>query len=398
VLAKEAAEVANKAKTAFLANMSHELRTPLNGILGYAQILQRNRDLDTRQIAGLNVIQQSGEHLLRLINDILDTAKIEAGKQELNPSNVWLKGFLSSLCEVIEPKAAAKAVTFVCDLAPNLPDIVRVDERRLRQVLLNLLANAVKFTDQGRIVLAVTFSPPSRLTFQVRDTGIGIAMEDLQVVFQPFEQVGDVKRHVGGTGLGLMISRQFVRLMGSDIEVSSRLGEGSTFRFSLEVETSTSQEVQTTPAPRIVAYTGERRTVLVVDDVAENRAVLRDMLGELNFTIAEAANAREALAAAESQRLDLILMDVYMPEIDGLEVIRRVRRDPRLAKLPIISVSASTSKGDEVSCLAAGANAFLPKPVDERQLLAKIATLLELEWITIQEEQRSAGRTHSDER
>ncbi len=187
VVAKEAAEVANKAKSVFLANMSHELRTPLNGILGYAQILKRNRNLDARQAAGLNVIQQSGEHLLRLINDILDTAKIEAGKQELHPTDIWLKGFLQTLVEVIEPKAAAKNLQFRCEFAADLPEIVYIDERRLHQVLLNLLANAVKFTDQGEVVLAVQLAAPARLTFEVRDTGIGIAAQDLELVFRPFE-------------------------------------------------------------------------------------------------------------------------------------------------------------------------------------------------------------------
>ena len=381
VSAKETAEVANRAKTVFLANMSHELRTPLNGILGYAQILQRNRELDARQVAGLNVIQQSGEHLLRLINDILDSAKIEAGKQDLNPSDMSLKAFLESIREIVQPKAAAKGLQFACYFALNLPEVIRADERRLHQVLLNLLANAVKFTDHGRVDLDVSFAPPSRLTFAVRDTGIGIAPQDLESVFRPFGQVGEARRRLGGTGLGLMISRQFVRLMGGDIEVESRLGEGSTFRFSLDAPVGSSQE-PTAPAPRIMGYAGARRKVLVVDDIAENRALLRDLLGELNFDVLEVTDGKEALAAAESQRLDLVLMDVYMPEMDGLEVIRRLRGNPNLASLPIIVVSASASKSDEASCRAAGANGFQTKPVNEADLLREIGSLLRLEWIT----------------
>jgi signal transduction histidine kinase/ligand-binding sensor domain-containing protein len=246
VLAREAAEIATRGKDVFLANMSHELRTPLNGILGYAQILHRNGNLDARQSAGLNVIQESGEHLLRLINDILDTAKIAAGKQELVFSDVWLSGFLHSICEVIEPKAAARQLEFVRDFGPDLPEIVRVDERRLHQILLNLLSNAIKFTDRGQIVLAVKFSPPTCLSFAVRDTGAGIAPQDLELAFRPFEQVGAVKRRLGETGLGLMISRQFVRLMGSDIELESRVGEGSIFRFSIDCG-GTVQDRVTTP-------------------------------------------------------------------------------------------------------------------------------------------------------
>jgi signal transduction histidine kinase/ligand-binding sensor domain-containing protein/CheY-like chemotaxis protein len=385
VAAKEAAEIANRAKTVFLANMSHELRTPLNGILGYAQILQRNSQLSARAKNGLNVIQQSGEHLLRLINDILDSAKIEAGKQDLNPCDFSLGGFLESICEIVRPKASAKNLEFVREFAPNLPEVIHADERRLRQVLLNLLANAVKFTDRGRIGLQVGFAPPSRVTFEVRDTGIGIAPEDLQNVFRPFGQVGEMRRRLGGTGLGLMISRQFVRLMGSDIEVDSRPGVGSAFRFSLDVSVPAARAPDT-PAPRILGYAGARRKVLVVDDIGENRAVLRDMLTGLNFDIDEAQNGKEALFAAVAQPPDLILMDVYMPEMDGLEVTRQLRAHPRLAGIPVIVVSASASKSDEAACRAAGANGFVAKPVNEPELLREMGALLQLEWLVAEED------------
>ena len=380
VAAKEVAEVANRAKTLFLTSMSHELRTPLNGILGYAQLLQRARNLEPRQMGGLHVIQQSGEHLLKLINDILDSAKIEAGKEELHPSDLSLKPFLESIVAVVQQKAVAKNLRFRAEADPDLPEIIRADERRLRQVLLNLLANAVKFTDSGEVVLQVRAASASRLNFAVRDSGAGIAPKDFDTIFKPFEQVGEVRRRLGGTGLGLMISRQFVRLMGGDIEVESRLGEGSTFRFSLDVQPGKSPQ-QRVVAPRVTAYTGARRKVLVVDDIHANRAVLRDMLAELGFQVIEAANANEAMSASERERPDIILTDVYMSEIDGLELIRRLRRIPRLAGMPIIAVSASASHTDAAACLAAGANAFLPKPVVEQDLVEKIGNLLRLQWI-----------------
>ena len=217
--AKAAAETANQAKSTFLANMSHELRTPLNGILGYAQILLRDATLGERQVAGLRVIQQSGEQLLTLINDVLDFAKIEAGKQELSLTDIPLARFLRIIAEIISVKAEQKGLAFICDSAPDLPGGIRADEKRLRQALLNLLANAVKFTDQGQVTLRVRFLPPSRLRFEVQDTGIGIREDQLESIFHPFEQGGEAQRRLGGSGLGLAISQRFVRLMGGEIKV-----------------------------------------------------------------------------------------------------------------------------------------------------------------------------------
>ncbi len=368
-------------RSAFLAQMSHELRTPLNGILGYAQLLRRGKNLDERQLAGLNVIQQSGEHLLTLINDILDSAKIEAGKEELNLVDIPLKRFLRTIVEIVGVKAELKQLELVGDFAPDLPEVIRADEKRLRQVLLNLLANAVKFTDRGRVELHVHFLPPSRLCFEVRDSGIGIAEQDLETIFQPFEQVGEVQRRLGGTGLGLAISRQFVRLMGSNLEVESRVGAGSVFRFMLEVPVVNEASALPSPTNGIAGYGGTRKKVLVVDDVAENRAVLIDMLGLLGFDMFEARSGREAIAQAKALHPDLILMDVFMPDMDGLQAIGHLRQLPEFAKVPMIAVSASVSGSDEDSCLAAGASAFVPKPVDLDRLLAQIGHWLQITWI-----------------
>ena len=233
--AQRAAEAAARTKSAFLANMSHELRTPLNSILGYTQILLRNERPDEQQRTGLNAIQHSGEHLLMLINDILDFAKIEAGKQEPQLADMPLIGFLRVIADIIGIRARQKDIDFTCDMAPDLPACVRADEKRLRQVLLNLLSNAVNFTDHGQVRLRVTFSPPCRLRFEVEDTGIGISKEQLGMLFQSFEEIDDVQFRAIGTGLGLAISRQLVKMMGGDIKVESRTGEGSRLWFELDL-------------------------------------------------------------------------------------------------------------------------------------------------------------------
>jgi signal transduction histidine kinase/CheY-like chemotaxis protein len=375
----QAAEAANRAKSEFLANMSHELRTPLNGILGYAQILRRDEKLDERQIEGLNVIQQSGEQLLTLINDILDLAKIEAGKLELSVIDIALTEFLRIVSEIIDVRAVQKGLNFVCDMAPDLPRGIRADERRLRQVLLNLLANAVKFTDRGQVSLRVSFLPPTRLRFEVQDTGIGVSTDQLATIFQPFEQVSDPQRRLGGAGLGLAISRQFVRLMGGDIQVTSEVGVGSAFWFELDVPVI--ETVMVAPPQRIVTgYAGPRKTVLVVDDVAANRAMAIDMLSQLGFDVVAAVNGRVALDKAQTARPDCILMDIVMPEMDGLETTHRLRQRPGLADVPIIAMSASASPRDEQKSLTAGMNAFLPKPIDLDQLLTQVGSLLKLDW------------------
>ena len=378
--ARQAADAANRAKSAFLANMSHELRTPLNGILGYAQILQRNKTLDERQIAGLNVIRQSGEHLLTMINDILDFAKIEAGKLELSPGAISLAAFLRVIAEMVGVRAAQKGLDFILDMAPDLPAMIQADEKRLRQVLLNLLANAVKFTDRGQVMLQVRFTPPTRLRFAVRDTGVGIGEDQLDTIFQPFEQAGEMQRRLGGTGLGLAISRQFVHLMNSEIRVESRIGQGSTFWFELEAPVVKAEATSLPATSIVIGYAGPRKTVLVVDDVAENRAVTADMLRPLGFTIVEAVNGYEGLEKARVLQPDLILMDIVMPEMGGLEAMRRLRQWPARKEVPVIAVSASASGDNEASSLAAGANAFLPKPVDLERLLTQIGALLKLTW------------------
>ena len=388
-IAKENAEVASQVKSAFLANMSHELRTPLNAILGYAQILRRDTPQPNRRhAAGLATIQDSGQHLLNLINDILDLARIEAGKLSLNPVDCDLAAFLDLVTKMMRVKADEKDLAFTCVAAPDLPAAVTVDEKRLRQVLLNLLCNAVKFTDHGEVRLRVLKVASSgdrvRLRFEAADTGIGMTAEQMAGIFERFEQAGEAARREGGSGLGLDISQQLIRMMGGNIEVESQPGKGSLFWFELDLPVAAATRAAA-PAPRIVGYQGPRKTLLVVDDLPQNRMLLVDALQPLGFALVDAGDGQECLDLLDAAHPDLIVMDVTMPEMDGREATRRIRRQARFAGIPIIMSSASASSDDEAQCYAAGADVFLAKPIDNDLLLKTIGDLLSLTWITAAE-------------
>jgi signal transduction histidine kinase len=378
-LAKERAEEASRAKSNFLANMSHDLRTPLNGILGFAQILQWDRSLGERQQAGVSAIRQSGEHLLTLINDILDVAKIEAGKLEIFPGDFHLGQFLQVIEDIIRVKAQQKPeLEFVCDYAESLPEAVRADERRLRQVLLNLLDNAVKFTDRGMVTLAVVHAPPSTLRFEVRDTGHALSEQQQARLFRPFEQVGDMHQRSGGTGLGLVICRQFVRLMGGDVKVDCRPGTGNIFWFELELpQVEWTGGPASAPSPLdALSSRAHRQSVLVVDDVPENRALLVVALEHAGFEVHQAGTGVTGIASAQALRPDIILMDIVMPDLDGVQAIQRLRCMPGFALTPIVAVSASATPEVEARTLAAGANAFVAKPVNLKALMQVVTSQL----------------------
>jgi PAS domain S-box-containing protein len=376
-------------RSEFLAQMSHELRTPLNAIMGFAQILQRDKTLAERQARALKIIDESGHQLLTLIDDILDLARIDAAKVELYPSEVNFAVFMEIVCDTIQVKAEDKSLSFTYQVGPDLPSTIRVDEKRLRQILLNLLSNAVKFTDSGHITLRVMRVETAmacggnlaRLRFEVEDEGIGMTETQMARLFQPFEQVAEAKRREGGTGLGLAISRQLIRLMGGDIEVRSQPGEGSVFSFEIEVPAS-QQQVPLPLAQSVpIGYLGKRRKVLVVDDVLENRAMLLEGLATLGFVVAQACNGMEALEVVARFKPDLVVMDLTMPVMDGLEATRRLRNLPQSAVLPIIATSASATTQTEVRSREAGASVFVSKPIQEPVLLQAIAVLLHLDWI-----------------
>ncbi|MCC5635341.1 response regulator [Nostoc sp. CHAB 5844] len=389
---RAAADLANQAKSEFLANMSHELRTPLNGILGYAQILNRSQSWGEKERKGINIIYQCGTHLLTLINDILDLSKIEARKLELQPQGIHLPSFLQAIAEIIRIRAEQKGIEFVYLPDANLPEGIEVDGKRLRQVLINLLGNAVKFTEQGKVKFIVkqignslqnrNALPTVKLSFQVSDTGVGISPDSLEKIFLPFEQVGDEKRHSEGTGLGLAISNNIVNLMGSQIQVTSELRVGST--FSLEVEFPLAIEWQhsamTTTGKELVGYEGQPQTILVVDDKWENRSVIVNLLEPLSFTVVEAENGEDGLNKVTQFKPDLIITDLLMPVMDGYAFLQQIRQSEVFKSIPMIVSSASVSTMDQQQSLDAGGDAFLTKPVEAEELFKLLQKYLQITW------------------
>jgi len=383
--ARHSAEAANRAKSQFLAGMSHELRTPLNGVLGYAQLLAMEGGLSARQARGVNTIHQSGLHLLALINDILDLARIEAGHTDLNPAPLNLSHLLQSVEELMRVKADEKRLAFEIEVKLGVPEAVVADERRVRQVLLNLLGNAIKFTDKGSVTLRAsaesTGATKSRLRFDVEDTGVGMQPDDLGRIFEPFKQVGDVERRGAGTGLGLAITRALVNDMGGQVQVASEFGRGTRFRVELPLQ------VAQLPAPAagrilgVARYEGRMRRILVVDDASANRALMDDFLTNAGFMVAQASDGSELLETARSFRPDLILLDSVMPLLDGVEATRQLRSDANLGAIPVISISATAGAEHRDACLRAGVNVFLTKPVSLDALRAHIGEQLALQWI-----------------
>ncbi|HVZ35141.1 MAG TPA: ATP-binding protein [Polyangiaceae bacterium] len=384
--AKAAAESANRAKSTFISQMSHELRTPLNGILGFAQLLKRGQcDSPEKLREGLDVIERSGEHLLQLVNDLLDLAKIEAGKLELSPSRVDLGELVQHVVSLARVRAAKAGVTLtaVLDTSDFVP--VMADERVIRQVLLNLLGNAVKFTEAGgRVTLRAsgqrTRDGYQAVTFVVEDTGIGIEESELERIFEPFHRVNRTDRMVEGTGLGLTITQRLVAALNGRLEVTSRKGFGTTFTVSCELEVARVQHAAELAAGEIVGYEGPSRVVLVADDDLHNRMLITRLLQDLGFVVRAVGNGREALEQLRATRPDLVLTDLVMPVLDGQELVRVIRADANLASLPAVAMSASASAYTEEQALRAGCAAFLSKPLSLDDVVRTVGYQLGVRW------------------
>ncbi len=389
--ARDQAEAASRAKSAFLAAMSHELRTPLNGVIGYAQVLQDDRRLLSDQRERLRIVQNSGEHLLRMINDVLDLAKIEAGKLELRPAPFALADLIRDIAAAHAPAAAAKRLTFTTDLATNLPAWVEGDAQKLRQVLDNLLGNAVKFTATGTVTLQVSAASGSQLSapnsqllsFAVIDTGAGIDAADQARLFQPFEQATRSRPNAPGAGLGLAISRALVERLGGTLTLASAPGRGSTFAFAVPLPAIAAAPSLTPAGRRLSGFHGPARHVLIVDDHAVNRSLLTDLLVPLGFTCIEFPSGESSLAHLAQPGItwpDLAILDVRMEGLDGLELTRRLRALPRGGELKILLTSASVLTFDPAEGRRAGCDDFLPKPFRTADLVEKIGALLGLRW------------------
>jgi signal transduction histidine kinase/CheY-like chemotaxis protein len=383
--AKEVADNANQSKSEFLANMSHELRTPLNGILGYAQILQRSEPLTPKGRDGIGIIYQCGSHLLTLINDILDLSKIEARKLELHPAALHFPSFLQSVVEISRIRAEQKGIDFEFHAADTLPTGITADEKRLRQVLINLLGNAIKFTDHGSVIFSIEpiDAATPMIRFSIKDTGVGMTPEQVEKIFLPFEQVGDTKKQSEGTGLGLAISLNIVSLMHSKIQVQSESGVGSTFWFEVELPTAIdwADSSRVVKQGAIVGYEGQKRKILVVDDRWENRSVLCNLLEPIGFELLEASQGQEGIDQVLAHAPDLVITDLAMPVMDGFEFLNKVRSHPKLQDLIVLVSSASVFEIDRHKSIDAGGNDFLPKPVHAEELLKQVQHYLQLSWI-----------------
>lgn len=385
VVAKEAAEVANRAKSEFLANMSHELRTPLNAILGFSQLLSRDSQLSKKQKQHLSIINSSGSHLLELINDILEMSKIEANRTNFNENSFDLFNLLDNIARMFELKADRKGLELIVDRSDRIPRYIKTDQGKLRQVLINLLSNAIKYTQEGQVILRVWIdTSPEKIYFEIEDTGEGIDEDELDKLFQPFGQTKAGRKFAQGTGLGLPISQKFVQLMGGEIKVKSISDRGSVFSFDIQATIANPSAIEVIkPTPKIIGLAPNQREyrILAVDDRAESRLLLVDFLSELGFIVLEAANGVEAIEIWRTWQPDLIWMDMQMPIMDGYEATQKIKANPLGKDTKIIALTASAFVEEKATILDAGCDDFVPKPFQQEEILEKMAYYLGVSYL-----------------
>ena len=389
--AKQKAEVANRAKSEFLANMSHELRTPLNAILGFSQLMERDSNLSSPQRNSLGIINRSGEHLLNLLNDVLEMSKIEAGRTTLTTTAFDLLLLLETLQEMFQIRATAKNLSLQFDLAPDVPQYILSDESKLRQILINLLGNAIKFTQVGGVILTVAKLNTiecdrncQQLIFKVQDTGKGIKETEKSGVFEPFVQTATGTQSEDGTGLGLAISRQFSRLMGGDITFTSVVNKGSAFALEITVEIAESCQLQA-PIEKLrvigIVPNQPQYRILVVDDKEVNRELLVKFLTTVGFQTRTATDGKEAIELWQTWQPDLIWMDMRMPIMDGYEATKQIKAHPSEKKPIIIALTATAFEEERGKILDVGCDDFVRKPFKEEEIFDKMAEQLGVEYL-----------------
>ena len=400
--------IASVAKSAFLSNMSHEIRTPMNAILGFAQVLERDPLLTPRQIEHVRIITRSGAHLLKLINDILDMSKIEAGRTTLNEAAFCLHDFMDDLETMFRSRTDAKGLQLIVERDESVPRCVTADEGKLRQVLVNLMGNAIKFTETGGVAVrmraeaikekTVEGKEALRLVAEVEDTGPGIPEEDMDRLFVAFQQT-ELGLNAGGTGLGLVLARSHVEMMGGKLTVTSRVGEGSCFRFEVLLETAEdSVKREKLTSQRVVGLeygTGPFR-ILVVDDMPDNRALLRELLRPVGFEVREAINGVEALEVFEQWSPHAVLMDMRMPLMDGYEATLRLKSTEAGRATPIIAVTASAFDDARTRAMATGADAYLRKPFRPTELFEVLGEFIGLRYVFAEETADAPGRLNAE--